>query len=271
MRRSDVSGTAYRRLAVAVCTQASEDDLTRFRGAVAVAIPALDEAENLPEVLAAIPPVVCGLPTAVLVVDDGSEDETAAVASAAGALVLRHERSRGGGEALRTAFDALADAGALAIVTMDADGQHDPAQMARLVAPVLEQGAALAHGSRVLGSAERAALSRRLGVAFFNRLVSVLVRRPISDCSNGYRALRPEALRRLDLRQRRFHTAELLIAMLAAGEPVVEVPVTVRARRSGESKKPPAVPYGVGFARSIIETWVRTRSSNGRGPHRRSA
>ena len=256
---------------MAVRTQAGRDELARFRGAVAVAIPALDEAENLPEVLAAIPPEVCGVSTAVLVVDDGSEDETAAVASAAGAFVVRHDRSRGGGAALRTAFAALADAGALVIVTMDADGQHDPAQMARLVAPVLEQGAALAHGSRVLGRADAAALSRRLGVAFFNRLVSLLVRRPISDCSNGYRALRPEAVRRLDLRQERFHTAELLIAMLAAGESVVEVPVTVRARRSGASKKPAVLPYGVGFARSILETWARTRSSDGRGPHGRSA
>src|SRR2546421_257723 len=102
-------------------------DLERFAGRGGGATPAYDEAESLPELLARMPSTVCDLPVAVLVVDDGSRDGTAAAARAGGAVVARHETNRGGGAAVRTAFALLAQGGARVIVTLDADGQHHPA------------------------------------------------------------------------------------------------------------------------------------------------
>jgi hypothetical protein len=229
----------------------------RFKDRVGVLIPAYNEAESISQVLRQIPDEVCGVETAVLVVDDGSRDGTGDVARAAGAVVARHAVNRGGGAALRTGYRLLADSGAKIVVTLDADGQHLPAEMAHLVAPVLSGEVDVAHGSRVLGSAEKNYRSRELGIVFFNRLVSLITRTRVSDCSNGYRAVRAEVLPQLVLRQEQFHTSEFLIEAIKRGVPATEVPVTVVKRLHGHSKKPAVFRYGLGFANAIVRTWLR--------------
>ena len=126
----------------------------RFRGKIAILVPAYNERENIGVVLDKLPAEVCGRATAVLVVDDGSRDGTGDVAEAAGAVVARHVINRGGGAALRTGYRLLADSQAEIVVTIDADGQHLPEEMPRLVEPVLSGEVDMAHGSRVLGEAE---------------------------------------------------------------------------------------------------------------------
>src|SRR4051794_69650 len=123
-------------------------------GAIAVLIPAFNEADALPAVLAAIPAEACGLPVVSVVIDDGSTDQTAAVAAAAGARVERLGVNQGGGAALRRGFALARAEGAAFVVTMDADGQHLPGELTQLLEPVVEGRADLAIGSRVLGSAE---------------------------------------------------------------------------------------------------------------------
>jgi hypothetical protein len=229
----------------------------RFSGRIGVVIPAFDEAENIATVLDQIPEEVCGVPTAVLVVDDGSRDDTASVASEHGAAVARHVVNRGGGAALRTGYRLMSDSGAKLVVTLDADGQHRPAEMERLVAPVISGEVDVAHGSRVLGESHRGQFAREAGIIFFNRLVSLITRTRVTDCSNGYRAVRTEVLPQLVLRQEQFHTSEFLIEALKKGIPAVEVPVTVEPRLHGSSKKPAVVRYGIGFANAIMRTWLR--------------
>ena len=229
----------------------------RFLAKVAVLIPAYDEEASVGDVLAAIPREVCGLETATLVVDDGSRDGTTDVAEAHGAVVARHVINRGGGAALRTGYRLLADSGAEIVVTLDADGQHLPAEMPRLVEPVLSGEVDVAHGSRVLGEAEPNHYARELGIVFFNRLVSLITRTRVSDCSNGYRAVRTSVLPQLVLRQEQFHTSEFLIEAIKRGIPAKEVPVTVARRLHGHSKKPAVVRYGVGFANAIVRAWLR--------------
>lgn len=228
-----------------------------FRGKVGIVIPAYNEAENLGEVLNSIPSEVCGLETAVLVVDDGSRDDTAGVAEANGAVVARHAVNRGGGAAMRTGYRLMVDSEAEVTVTMDADGQHLPAEMERLVAPVLTGEVDVTHGSRILGSAEKGHPVREAGIVFFNRLVSLITGTKVTDCSNGYRAVRTTVLPRLVLRQEQFHTSEFLIEAIKRGIPSEEVPVTVVARIHGGSKKPAVFRYGVGFANAIFRTWLR--------------
>jgi hypothetical protein len=229
----------------------------RFAGRVAVVIPAYNEAESIGYVLDRVPDEVCGVATATLVVDDGSRDRTGDVAAEHGAMVARHVANRGGGAALRTGYRLMVESGAEVVVTLDADGQHLPSEMELLVRPILDGEVDVAHGSRVLGQAERNHFARELGIVFFNRLVSLITRTHVTDCSNGYRAVRTTVLPQLVLRQEQFHTSEFMIEAIKRGIPAKEVPITVEQRLHGHSKKPAVVRYGVGFANAIVRTWLR--------------
>jgi Glycosyl transferase family 2 len=229
----------------------------RFKDKIAILIPAYNEADNIATVLDQIPPAVCAIRTEVLVVDDGSRDGTGDIASAHGALVARHVTNRGGGAALRTGYRLMVESGALIVVTLDADGQHRPDEMERLVKPILDGEVEMAHGSRVLGHADRNHFARELGIVFFNRLVSFITRTHVTDCSNGYRAVRTTVLPQLVLRQEQFHTSEFMIEAIKRDIPAKEVPITVEQRLHGHSKKPAAFRYGAGFANAIVRTWLR--------------
>jgi hypothetical protein len=229
----------------------------RFKDKIAILVPAYNEAENIGVVLDQMPAEVCGVRTEILVVDDGSRDGTGDVAAEHGALVARHVTNRGGGAALRTGYRLMVESGALIVVTLDADGQHLPSEMPRLVEPVLSGEVDVAHGSRVLGHADRNTRARELGIVFFNRLVSFITRTHVTDCSNGYRAVRTTVLPQLVLRQEQFHTSEFMIEAIKRGVPAKEVPITVEQRLHGHSKKPAVFRYGVGFANAIVRTWLR--------------
>jgi hypothetical protein len=229
----------------------------RFKGKIAILVPAYNEAENIGVVLDQMPAEVCGVRTEVLVVDDGSRDGTGDVAAEHGALVARHVTNRGGGAALRTGYRLMVESGAEIVVTLDADGQHLPSEMSRLVEPVLAGEVDVAHGSRVLGHADRNTRARELGIVFFNRLVSFITRTHVTDCSNGYRAVRTTVLPLLVLRQEQFHTSEFMIEAIKRGVPAKEVPITVEQRLHGHSKKPAVMRYGLGFANAIVRTWLR--------------
>jgi hypothetical protein len=229
----------------------------RFRDRIAIVIPAYTEEDNIAHVLERIPDAVCGVGTAVLVMDDGSRDSTGEIARAHGAAVARHVTNLGGGAALRTGYRLMVDSGARIVVTLDADGQHRPEEMERLVAPILDGTVDMAHGSRVLGSAEPNHFAREMGIVFFNRLVSLITRERVTDCSNGYRAVRTSVLPQLVLRQEQFHTSEFMIEAIKRGVPATEVAVTVDRRLHGHSKKPAVLRYGLGFTNAIMRTWLR--------------
>jgi hypothetical protein len=229
----------------------------RFRDRIAIVIPAYNEEDNIAHVLGRIPATVCGLDTAVLVMDDGSRDGTGEIARAHGAAVARHVTNLGGGAALRTGYRLMVDSGSKIVVTLDADGQHRPEEMAALIQPILDGTVDMAHGSRVLGHAEPNHYAREMGIVFFNRLVSFITRTKVTDCSNGYRAVRTSVLPQLVLRQEQFHTSEFMIEAIKRGIPATEVGVTVDQRLHGHSKKPAVVRYGLGFTNAIVRSWLR--------------
>ena len=211
----------------------------RFRDKVAVVIPAYGEADNVAAVIERVPAEVCGIETQILVVDDGSRDETSDAAARAGAIVARHVINRGGGAALRTGYRLMSESGSRIVVTLDADGQHRPEEMERLVKPIVDGEVDMAHGSRVLGQADPNSRSRELGIVFFNRVVSFITRTRVSDCSNGYRAVRTTVLPSLVLRQEQFHTSEFMIEAIKRGIPAKEVPVTVDKRLTATPRSRP--------------------------------
>ena len=226
-------------------------------GGVLVCIPAFDEADSLPAVLAEIPSAVAGLPTHVLVIDDGSSDATAAVASAAGAHVVSHPVNSGQGAALQTGYLVAERVGVDVVVTLDADGQHDPGQMHRLVGPIVEGEADFVVGSRRMGDYEKQSTTRDAGITLYTRLINLLGGTQVSDIANGYRAIRASRLAEIAFTEDQFHNPELLLGAARAGLRVVDVPVTIRRRTAGASKKGTNLRYGVGFLRVMLKTWLR--------------
>jgi hypothetical protein len=232
-------------------------DLDQFAGAVALVIPAYNEAANISRVLAALPADVAGLPVRPIVVDDGSSDDTADLARAAGAAAVHLPLNRGQGAALRTGYRLALATGARLVVTMDGDGQHRPSELLRLVQPILDGDADVVNGSRVLGEADPAHAARKLGIKLFAGLLSMLTARRVTDPACGYRAVRTEALRGLEFHQDQFHNSEFIVEAAKRKLVMQEVPVTVASRISGNSKKPPHFRYGLGFANALVRAWLR--------------
>jgi polyprenyl-phospho-N-acetylgalactosaminyl synthase len=164
----------------------------------------------------------------VIVVDDGSKDDTAGVAYAAGATVVRHPFNLGQGAALQTGIDHALAQSAEIVVTFDADGQHRVADIARLCAALTEEQADFALGSRFLGQAPNLPPLRRLllkAATLFTRLTTGLA---LTDTHNGLRAMTRRGAAAIRLRQNRMaHASELLSEIGKSGLRYVERPVTI--------------------------------------------
>lgn len=166
---------------------------------VLVTIPAYNEASSINDVVRSVRPNA----DTVVVIDDGSTDDTAAVAEAAGAEVVQHDRNRGYGAALKTAFEEARERGARHMITLDGDGQHDADDVSRLVNRQRETGAEVVIGSRFVGDADTGVpLYRRLGIMVINLLtnLSLGVIRPssrIRDTQSGFRAYDETAIETL--------------------------------------------------------------------------
>jgi glycosyltransferase involved in cell wall biosynthesis len=192
---------------------------------VTAVVPAYNEAAVVADVVRGLRAVV----TSVVLVDDGSTDDTARRARQAGATVARHLINRGQGAALETGTRLALGAGADVVVHFDADGQHDPADVPRLVAPVAGGVADVALGSRFLGQAANLPLARlvtlKLGI-LFTWLFSGL---RLTDTHNGLRALSRASAERIHLRHDTMaHASEVLDYIADLNLRYVEVPVTVR-------------------------------------------
>lgn len=125
----------------------------------------------------------------VIVVDDGSSDKTAEIARQAGVEVVIHETNKGKGGALKTGFMVAANHGADIIVTMDSDGQHDPAEIPKLIAPIIKGEAEMVNGSRYLNGHEtNTPKYRRFGQAVLDELTNISSGLEITDSQSGFRA-----------------------------------------------------------------------------------
>lgn len=125
----------------------------------------------------------------VIVVDDGSADRTAEIARNAGAQVIVHETNTGKGGALKTGFKAAVDQGADIIVTMDSDGQHNPADIPKLIAPIIEGNADVVNGSRYLNDLEKnTPIYRRVGQTILDKVTNINSGIELTDSQSGFRA-----------------------------------------------------------------------------------
>jgi glycosyltransferase involved in cell wall biosynthesis len=228
---------------------------------VVVVIAAYDEEEGLGAVLDGIPSRACGLDVDTLVVDDGSRDRTSEVSVARGIYVARLERNCGHGLALRVGYRLAREHGARYIVTLDGDGQWDPADVPRMLEPLVGDEADLVLGSRVLGRSEDDRKFRLLGVHVFAALVRLLTRTRVTDTSTGLRAMRVEVTATVRQEQVQYQTSELLIGAIYQGYRIAERPIVQHRRSAGKSKKGNDLLYGFRYARVVLGTWWRERRS----------
>lgn len=245
-----------------VCADTTEralasPEFTAPANPICIIICALDEADNLGQLLPRIPRTIEGMAADVLVVDDGSSDGTGRIARSHGCLVARNSVNRGQGAALRVGYLIAKARGAQFVVTMDADNQHRPEDLPVMLAPLINRHADFVIGSRQLGGADAASALRAAGVVLFSRLISLLSARPITDCSSGFRAFRMSSLPTLELREDQYQTSEVIIEAAKKGLRIVEVPIHITVRMHGESRKGHNFRYGFFFMKAMVKTWWR--------------
>jgi uncharacterized membrane protein YbhN (UPF0104 family) len=204
-------------------------------GPVVLFLPAHDEEATVGAVLARAPAEVLGHPVECIVVDDGSTDGTAANARSAGAAVTSTLANRGLGAAVRTGLEIAVARGASAVAFCDADGEYDPAELARLVEPILRGEADYVVGSRFSGTIESMRPHRRLGNRVLTRVVSYIARTPITDGQSGYRALSSRAATHAEIVHDYNYAQVLTLDLLGKGFVYREVPITYRFRSTGHS------------------------------------
>lgn len=203
---------------------------------VVVFLPAHDEAEVIGGVLARIPDRVAGRPVVVVVVDDGSTDDTAAVAERCGAVVLRQPTNLGLGAAVRVGLAACVQRGAAAGVYLDADGEYRPEDIDEVVAPVLQGRADYVVGSRFAGRIEHMRPHRRVGNQVLTRWVRWMTRRrDLTDGQSGFRAFSPAALAAAEVIHDYNYAQVLTLDLLAKGFVYAEVPIGYSFRTTGRS------------------------------------
>jgi glycosyltransferase involved in cell wall biosynthesis len=227
-----------------------------------ILIPAYNEGARIADVVKAVHGVVPDYD--ILVVNDGSRDNTAAAATSAGATVVSHPFNMGYGVAIQTGYKYAYANGYDFLAQIDGDGQHDPAYLQKLLAPVMAGESDFAIGSRFLEVASYdPSLARRIGMAFFRKIVSLVTGTRITDSTSGYQAFNREVIRffTTEVFPCDYPDADMLITLHLAGFSIKELPVRMYARAEGKSMHSGLKPlyYIFKMFLSIFVTLIRSR------------
>jgi glycosyltransferase involved in cell wall biosynthesis len=185
----------------------------------------------------------------VVVVDDGSTDPTASIARLAGAAVVRHEQNQGYGSTIRTLLDEAKKRDAAILVVLDADSQHNPDEIPRLVEGI-KGGADIVIGSREMQK-NKIAGYRRLGQKLLSRMTGVASRQRLTDTESGFRAYSRKAINTLELKETGMAVSSEIISEAASkGLQIAEVPISVAYTGNGSTLNP--VKHGLGVFNRIL-------------------
>ncbi|HEX7155397.1 MAG TPA: glycosyltransferase family 2 protein [Thermoanaerobaculia bacterium] len=224
------------------------------RARVFVVVPAYNEGPAVHDVIAGLVPHYPN----VVVVDDGSRDDTAREAKRAGATVLRHALNRGQGAALQTGIEHALRHGAEAVVTFDADGQHRIEDIGALLDALDRDDADLAIGSRFLGSESNMPRLRRMTLHLAIRFMRLTSGVALTDAHNGLRAIRRDAARKIEITlDGMAHASEIVDRISEHRLKVTEVPVVIRyseySMKKGQSS---TAAFRIAFD-YLIQRWFR--------------
>jgi len=253
------------RLVGYVLDQARADFAARYPGLrfgpVVGLVTAYDEEANIGAVLKAMPTLLGDLEVTTLVVVDGGTDGTAQVALDAGAVTCILPVNLGHGAALRLGYELALAHGARYVVTLDADGQNDPAELGTMLQPLLDDTADFVIASRRLGTDRTTDRFRQAGVKVYATAINAIIGQHLTDSSNGYRAFRADVLADIvpHLTQDQYQTAEVVITAASRGWRITEQPTQWHPRASGASKKGGNLVFGLNYGWVILTTWARVR------------
>ena len=225
-----------------------------------ITIPAYNEEESIGEVINKIRKVMDQTKYCysylILVVNDGSEDETIEEAAKAGAFVFSHQENKGLAETFRTEMKVCCELGAEIIVHTDADGQYKAEEIPLLIEQV-ENGYDLVLGSRFKGTIESMSAIKRFGNRAFSMTLSILTRRKIVDSQTGFRAFTKKVAQEIPITSTHTYTQEQLIRATRKKFSFKEIPITFRKRNNGDSRlmRSP-IEYAIKAWRNIIRIYL---------------
>jgi glycosyltransferase involved in cell wall biosynthesis len=226
-------------------------DLKKNTSRILVCIPAYNESSKIGKIVN----TARAYASEVIVCDDGSTDDTAKEAQTAGATVIRHSVNKGYGSAIKTLFRTAKENNADVMVTLDADGQHDPDQIPNVVEPILNEGFDIVIGSRFLNTHDREKVPsyRSFGIKTLTLLTKAASYRNITDAQSGFRAYSKAALSQIQLNEGGMAiSAEILLRASRQNLSIKEVPATVIYDIQGTSTMNP-ISQGATVLRSIFQ------------------
>ena len=202
-----------------------------------ITIPAYNEEKTIGKVITDIKNVMnkTRYKYKILIVDDGSTDNTAKTAKQAGAIVYSHPRNYGLAEAFRTEIKKCLELKADIVVHTDADGQYLASEIPKLIEPIIKKQADLVLGSRFKGHIESMPLIKRLGNKAFSKVISNITHLKISDAQTGFRCFSKEVAKNIPIISNHTYTQESVIRAAKQHYKIVEIPVYF-AKRDGKSR-----------------------------------
>ena len=203
---------------------------------IVVSIPAYNEEKTIGKLVGSIEKVMEKVKhdCKILVLDDGSKDDTAKNAKKAGAVVYSHPKNYGLAETFRTEIEKALEMKADVIVHIDADGQYQANEIPKLVAEI-ERGYDLVLGSRFMGKIEEMPAIKRLGNKAFSRVISEITGLKISDAQTGFRAFKKEVAKKIQITSNHTYTQEQIIRAVRNKFKIKEVPIYF-AKRDDKSR-----------------------------------
>ena len=223
-----------------------------------VTIPAYNEEKTIADVIKKIPRDLSSCnDVKVLVLDDGSSDQTVQNAKNAGAdKILSHVHNLGLAITFRDALDGALDMGADVIVNIDADGQYEPAEISKLITPVIDDNADIVLGSRFDGYIEDMKMSKKVGNKVATKVASRAAGKSFSDAQTGFRAFSRDAAMRLNIMSDFTYTQETLVQAVNKNLRISEVPVNFYKREGNSHLFPNVWTYAKRGLSTLIRTYL---------------
>lgn len=188
----------------------------------------------------------------VIVVNDGSQDNSEIMAREAGALVINHGQNLGVGAATKTCFEQARKLNADVLVTLDSDNQHDPRQIPLLLEPILQKKTDIVIGSRFLNTHSKIPTYRRIGISIINFLMNFGSPVNISDTQSCFRAYSKLALHELEITESGYEfSVQVLIESILQKLKIYEVPITCSYNEDSHKSNP--ILHGFGIAKCIVK------------------
>lgn len=205
---------------------------------IIITIPAYNEEDTIGNVISEIKQVMdkTKYDYKIMVVNDGSVDNTANVAKTSGALLYSHPYNYGLAETFRTEIEKALENNAEIVVHIDADGQYRPEEIPKLIEPIENKEADLVLGSRFMGTIEKMQVIKKLGNIAFSKVVSQISGIKITDGQTGFRAFTREIAEKITIISTHTYTQEQIIKSVRNKFKVKEVPVYFAKRESGKSR-----------------------------------